>query len=54
MDWIETLFHLDPDAGSGLFEIAITLLVGFVIAFVAVRLSRKRRRARTRAAGGIR
>lgn len=50
MDWIEQVFHINPDGGSGALEFVIVALVAVVIAIVAVgglRLagSRNRRRA---------
>jgi hypothetical protein len=52
MGWVETLFHVDPDGGSGLFEIAITVFGSLAIAVAAVRLSMTRRRARARGSRG--
>ncbi len=44
MDWIERLFHISPDGGSGLTEIAILSGIAALIAAAFVRvLSRPRR-----------
>ncbi len=45
MNWVETLFHVGPDDGSGLFEVAIALLVSALVALVAIRMTRRKRRA---------
>jgi hypothetical protein len=47
MDWLERLFHVDPDAGTGLFELALSLLVGLAVALLAVRLTKRSRRGRS-------
>jgi hypothetical protein len=36
LDWIEQVFHINPDAGSGALEVVIVALVAVVIAVVAV------------------
>jgi hypothetical protein len=46
MDWIEEVFHIDPDGGSGLFELAIVVVVAIVIAMVAAGAHRYRSRRR--------
>jgi len=38
MPFIEHLFHIDPDAGTGLFEMAILLVVLAIGSLVARRL----------------
>lgn len=45
MHWIETLFGLDPDLGSGSLE----LLIGGAVVFVAIGAVASRVRARRRA-----
>ena len=50
MDWIERIFHVDPDRGSGLFEIAIlvflVIAVSMLVMRVRGRVSRSSGRAR--------
>jgi hypothetical protein len=42
MDYIERLFHIAPDGGNGLLEVAITMAVLLVpIAFLAARRKAK-------------
>jgi hypothetical protein len=43
MNWIEQLFHLAPDGGTGLTELAILLVCVFVPAAVFVIRKRSRR-----------
>jgi hypothetical protein len=47
MDWIERLWHIDPDHGSGALEVAILLAVA-LIAWLAVRGARRTIRSRSR------
>jgi hypothetical protein len=35
-DWAESLLGIDPDAGNGAFEIAVTVVVGVVSLALAV------------------
>jgi len=43
-EWIEVLFHVDPDAGSGLLEWAIVLLTGGLTVLLSVALRAEWRR----------
>jgi hypothetical protein len=43
MDFIERIFHLSPDQGSGSYEAWLVTLVGFLV-LVAVLVSKRRRR----------
>jgi hypothetical protein len=48
-DWIELIFKVDPDEGSGSLERALTILlpaVGFAVAFVTAREWRRDRAMR--------
>jgi hypothetical protein len=47
VDWIERIVHVDPDRGSGLFEIAILV---FLVIAVSMLVLRVRGRAARRAA----
>jgi hypothetical protein len=42
MDFVERIFHLSPDGGSGALELAITFAV-FVIPMVAATIRRRQR-----------
>ena len=48
-DWIEVVFGVDPDAGSGLVEAAIVVILFVVCAALAADAFRLRRLARARA-----
>jgi Tfp pilus assembly protein PilE len=48
MDWIEQVFHVDPDGGSGMLELALVVLVAAVIAIVASGAWRYRGRRRSK------
>lgn len=45
MNWMEQLLQIDPDAGSGLFEVAVVLMVALALGLGASRLWRRSRRA---------
>jgi hypothetical protein len=34
MDWIEQVFHVDPDRGSGMVELALLLLLARAVVIV--------------------
>lgn len=38
MDWVERIFHVDPDAGSGLFEVAILVFLVVAVTMLALRV----------------
>jgi hypothetical protein len=38
MDWIERIFHVDPDRGSGLFEIAILVFLVVAVSMLVMRV----------------
>ncbi len=38
MDWVERIFHVDPDRGSGLFEIAILVFLVIAVAMIVLRV----------------
>ncbi len=40
MDWIERVFHLNLDAGSGSVEMLITVMAGLLLAAALVRFGR--------------
>jgi hypothetical protein len=45
-EWIELIFHVDPDEGSGSLERALTILlpaIGFAVSFVTAREWRRDR-----------
>ena len=45
MDWIERIFHVDPDGGNGMVELAFSLIVLVTLVyFGGVRLVRSRHR----------
>jgi hypothetical protein len=46
MNFVERVFHLDPDAGSGLFEIVIIVTVASLMAMGARIAIRRAGRAR--------
>lgn len=46
MDWIERLWHIDPDHGSGTLEVALLLAVA-LLALLAVRGARRAARSRS-------
>jgi hypothetical protein len=48
MDFIERLFHIAPDGGNGLTELAICLALIFVSAAVLVLRRRAKGQSRTR------
>jgi hypothetical protein len=48
LDWIERIFHIEPDAGSGLLELAVVILVAAGIAVLAAGGLTRRARARAR------
>jgi hypothetical protein len=37
VDWFERVFHLDPDHGNGMFELAILVLLVLVISTIVYR-----------------
>jgi hypothetical protein len=37
VDWFEQIFHLDPDHGSGTFELAVLLLLVIAISMTVAR-----------------
>jgi hypothetical protein len=43
MDWIENLFGLAPDAGTGLTEMLFALVVVLALVAIAVRVGSRRR-----------
>ena len=46
MDWIERLFHISPDEGSGMIEIALPFAVAIgAVGLIVIRKLRKRVRA---------
>lgn len=49
MDWLEQIFHLDPDHGNGMFEFAILVLLVLAISMIVHRFrGRVARRAAAR------
>ena len=44
MDFIERLFHLSPDQGSGSYEVWLVTLVGFLVLAAGLVGQRRRRR----------
>ena len=46
MDWIEELFGLSPDAGTGLTEMLIALAVILALVAIAWRVAERRRASR--------
>lgn len=48
-DWIEVVFGIDPDAGSGLVEVAIVVTLFVVTVALAADVFRLRRLGRARA-----
>jgi hypothetical protein len=36
MDFVEKLFHVSPDGGSGAYEVLIVALVGFLVCAAAL------------------
>ena len=48
-DWIEVVFGVDPDAGTGLVEVAIVVILFVVCAALAADAFRLRRLERARA-----
>ncbi len=47
MDWIEQLFHLSPDEGSGSTEILFALVIASIVALAASQFVRRLRRKRS-------
>ena len=55
MDWIEKIFHVSPDGGSGLTEMLILGGLVLVVGSASIRLVMSRaRRRRRRSSGGSR
>jgi hypothetical protein len=52
VDWFEQIFHVDPDHGNGMFELAILLFLVIAISMTIVRF--RGRAARKSAKGGDR
>jgi hypothetical protein len=49
VDWVEQIFHLDPDHGNGMFELAILVLLVLAISMIVHRFrGRAGRRAAAR------
>ncbi len=46
MDWIERIWHINPDNGSGTFEVAI--MIAIVLLIVLAMREGRRRRSRCR------
>jgi hypothetical protein len=46
MDFIERIFHLSPDQGSGSYEAWLVILVGFLVLAAVLASQRRRRRGR--------
>jgi hypothetical protein len=48
MHWIETIFHVDPDHGNGLFEALVFAAIGFLLVVrLTSRVGRRRPWSRT-------
>ncbi len=45
-EWIEVMFHVDPDAGSGLLEWALVILTGGLTVLLSLALRAEWRRTR--------
>lgn len=47
MDWIEKIFHIDPDGGNGMLEmLIIALVVAVLVSLLVMRLRAGRRTPR--------
>lgn len=46
MDFIERIFHISPDGGSGATEVLILMALVFLVAFAAIARWRLRRSSR--------
>lgn len=46
MDWIEQIFHVDPDGGNGLVEVMVVTAAGLLLLGAVVALYLRRRGAR--------
>jgi hypothetical protein len=44
MDWVERIFHVSPDGGSGAYELALALAVVVVLCTVGALAARAARR----------
>ena len=49
MDWIERIVHVDPDRGSGLFEIAILVFLVIAVSMLVLRVRGRAARGAARA-----
>ena len=38
MDWMERIFHVDPDGGNGLFELAILVFLVVAVTMAVMRV----------------
>ncbi|HVS41512.1 MAG TPA: hypothetical protein VMU20_04525 [Candidatus Dormibacteraeota bacterium] len=38
MDWMERIFHVDPDGGNGLFELAILVFLVVAVTMLVLRV----------------
>ena len=46
MDWVERIFHVDPDGGSGVFELAIVVFLVLAVTMLAMRVRGRLNRPR--------
>ena len=46
MDFIERIFHLSPDQGSGSYEVWLVVLAGFLVLAAGFAIQRRRRHRR--------